>query len=127
MNAYDIVLVTLYMIVAVTFVTNNIQLYKESARLKEMGQTPLTGRNLSVVIVAFIAEMLVVAGTMWCFQALETPVNYWTVSCMFLVGYLLRNVGAYASAWALWTIFVRIDKGKMKHEVEKEVSNGKAL
>lgn len=127
MTAYEIVLVSLYVIVAVTFVTNNIQLYKESARLKEMGQTPLTGRNLSVVIVAFVAEMLVVAGTMWCFQALGTPVNPWTVACMFLVGYLVRNVGAYASAWALWTLFVRIDKGKMKHELEKEVNNGKAL
>ncbi|AFQ96465.1 putative membrane protein [Bacillus phage vB_BceM_Bc431v3] len=127
MTAYDIVLVTLYMVVAVTFVTNNIQLYKESARLKEMGQTPLTGRNLSVVIVAFVAEMLTVAGIMWCFQALDTPVNSWTVSCMFIVGYLLRNVGSYSSAWLLWTVFVRIDKGKMKHEVEKEVSGRKAL
>ncbi|AID17836.1 hypothetical protein JBP901_gp124 [Bacillus phage JBP901] len=127
MNAYDIVLVTLYAIVAVTFITNNIQLYRESARLKEMGQTPLTGRNLSVVIVAFISEMLVVAGVLWCFQALETPVNSWTVLAMFLAGYLLRNVGAYASAWALWAVYVRIDKGKMKHELEKEVSDGKAL
>ncbi|AHN66625.1 hypothetical protein Bcp1_150 [Bacillus phage Bcp1] len=127
MTAYDIVLVTLYMVVVVTFVTNNIQLYKESARLKEMGQTPLTGRNLSVVIVAFISEMLTVAGIMWCFQALDTPVNPWTVACMFIVGYLIRNIGAYVSAWVLWTIFVRIDKGKMKHEVEKEITSGKAL
>lgn len=125
MNTFDVLTISLYAVVFCSFVMNVVNLFQETSRLKDMGQTPLVGRSAAVIIVAALAEVCVVAGVIGLLQLLPVPINSWTVFVMFLLGFLARNGGSYFSAWLLWSVFVRIDRRKMLNEIKDE--NEKAL
>jgi len=125
MNTFDVLTVSLYAVVFFTLVMNVVNLFQETSRLKELGQTPLVGRSAAVIAVAAIAEMCVVAGVIGLLQLFPVPINSWTVFVMFLLGFVARNGGSYFSAWLLWSIFVRMDRSKMMKEIKDE--NEKAL
>ncbi|UGO49227.1 hypothetical protein EMILIAHAH_141 [Bacillus phage vB_BanH_Emiliahah] len=120
MNTFEILTVSLYAVISFTLVMNNINLYQETKRLKEVGQTPLVGRSAIVIYVAAVAELLVVTGFMWLCSVFPVPINMLTVFGMFLVGFMLRNGGSYLAAWVLWSIFVRSDRRKMMKEIKDE-------
>lgn len=125
MNTFDILTVSLYAIVFCSFVMNVVNLFQETSRLKDMGQTPLVGRSAAVIIVAAVAEVCTVAGVIGLLELFAVPTNSWTVAAMFIVGFLSRTAGSYLSAWLLWSIFVRLDRRKMLNEIKDE--NEKAL
>jgi hypothetical protein len=121
MNAITIVAVTLYAVVGITLGMNILQVFKESKQLKADGKTPLMGRNLTVVACAAVGEALVVLFLIWLFsKLLPGAATVWSVLVMFVFPFLLRNVGAYLVAWGLWSLFVTIDKKKMKEQIEKD-------
>jgi hypothetical protein len=120
MNVYEILSTVLYGVVVVTFITNILQLLKESKQLKEAGKTPLMGRNLTVITLAALGEVVVIFLIMLLFASLSLPVNVGLVFAIFILAYLLRNVGAYLVAWGLWSLFVKIDQRKLKKELEQE-------
>ncbi|AEW47154.1 hypothetical protein BCP78_0147 [Bacillus phage BCP78] len=125
MNTFDILTVSLYAVVFCSFVMNVINLFQETSRLKDIGQTPLVGRSAAVIIVAALAEVCMIAGVIGLLQLFAVPINHWTVFVMFMLGFLSRNAGSYLSAWLLWSIFVRLDRRKMLNEIKDE--NEKAL
>lgn len=120
MYEYLVIFACLAGVILVTFVTNGIQLFKESKQLQISGKTPLTYRNLAVIFLAAIAEIVVVHLTLMSCIALEVPLNQYSVFFIFVGAYLLRNIGAYLTAWAIWSIFVKIDRRKMMKEIEKD-------
>jgi hypothetical protein len=106
--------------VYVTFFTNLFQLRKETKQLKAAGKTPLHGRNLSVIVTAAVAEVLVCWLLVNLYISVDLKQTGIVVFIEFILAYLLRNVGAYLVAWGLWSIFIRIDKKKLLKEIEKE-------
>lgn len=125
MNTFDVLTISLYAVVFCSFVMNVVNLFQETSRLKDMGQTPLVGRSAAVIIVAALAEVCMVAGVIGLLQLFTVPINSWTVFVMFMLGFLSRNAGSYLSAWLLWSVFVRLDRRKMLNEIKDE--NEKAL
>lgn len=120
MNAYTIISTALYGVVVFTFITNLVQLFKETKQLKEAGKTPLVKRNITVITCAALGEAAVIFLLMWLNESLAIKVNIASVFSMFLIPYMLRNVGAYLVAWGLWSVFVSFDSRKMKKELEKD-------
>lgn len=112
--------VTLYSVVIVTFVANMIQLVKETKRLREEGKTPLVGRNITTVVVAAWGEVLTVVILIYLTSLFTTEPNFIVAALVFILAYLLRNVAAYFMGWAVWAIFVKIERKKMKDEIEDD-------
>lgn len=115
-------------IVCCTLVTNTLTAIKEGAELKRQGKTPLTGRNLTTVIVAAVAEYIFVLFIGFLVAAIITePLGMVLGLVTFLAMYVGRNGAAYLSAWGLWSLFVRLDKRKMEKQVQKDKSQEGAL
>ncbi|AIW03534.1 hypothetical protein CPT_Moonbeam136 [Bacillus phage Moonbeam] len=111
----------LYIIVGITLLVNLFNLFKEARKLKQSGKTPLIGKNIATTFVAAVGEALVVWGIYTLYGSYGLAHAGYTASLVvFTVAFILRNVGAYALALTLWSIFVRIDKKKMVEEMEKE-------
>ena len=120
MNPYIMLEVILAGVIMVTLIMNLVQVFKETKKLKEEGKTPLTVRNFAVVTVAAIAEALVVYLLTLLFAAMDVKTTYAGIFAMFVMMYLLRNVGAYLSAWGLWALFLQIDKRKAVKEIKED-------
>jgi uncharacterized membrane protein len=106
--------------VLVTLVTNLLQLEKETRQLKAAGKTPLHGRNIVVICLAAVAEVLVCYLLVQLYMLVDLKQTGVVVLIEFVLAYLLRNVGAYLVAWGLWAIFIRIDKKKLLKQIEQE-------
>lgn len=120
MEILSVIAVTLYAVVAVTFITNLLQVFAESKKLRAEGKTPLTGKNLTTVTLAAVAEAILATLVIILASALDMTINVFTVAMTFLIGYLFRNVAAYLAAWGMWSLFVKIDTRKAKKEVKKD-------
>jgi hypothetical protein len=121
MNTFSTLFAALLAVVMVTLVTNLVQLYKETKQLKAAGKTPLHGRNSVVIMTAALAEVLVIYLTLrFCSFIQPEEMSMAGVFTVFVLTYLLRNVGAYLAAWGLWSIFIRIDKKKLLKQIAQE-------
>lgn len=120
MSVYTFILIAAGAVILYDFVTNLIRLFSESKKLRVAGKTPLTERNLLVVILAAIAETIVVFLITLLFARLKIPASYLNVFLMFISAYLARNVGSYLTAWGMWATFVRVDKKKAVQNLNKK-------
>lgn len=120
MSVYTFILIAAGAVILYDFVTNLIRLFSESKKLRAAGKTPLTGRNLLVVILAAISETIVVFLITLLFSRLRIPASYLGVFLMFISTYLTRNVGSYLTAWGMWATFVRVDKKKAVQKVNRK-------
>lgn len=120
MTVYEVLKIVMTGVILITLMVNLIQVYKESKQLKAEGKTPLTIRNLNVIMCAAIAEFLVAYLLLALFNKLHAFTTSLNVFLIFIVVYLLRNAGAYLTAWGLWSIFVKIDQKKLRKELIEE-------
>lgn len=120
MSVYTVLVAVLYATVVITLVSNLFQLFVETKQLKAAGKTPLVSRNLTTVILAAVAEAVVISLVIWLYKLLQLDTTVFYVVIMYILAYTLRNVGAYLAAWGLWSIFIRIDKKKLLKQIEKE-------
>jgi hypothetical protein len=120
MSALAVLTVSLYTVVFISLATNLYQVLMESKKLKEDGKTPLVGKNLTTVGVAGLAEVLAVTLLVYITSLITADLEIIGVIVVFLSGYLFRNVAAYLAAWGIWTIFVTIDKKKMKEKIDND-------
>lgn len=107
-------------VVVVTIVTNLIQVYKESAEIKQAGQSPLIARNITTVVMAGLGELLTVTLVVYLFSLTSFTTTITGVIVVYLVGQALRNLGAYLVAWGTWSTFLYFDKRKMQNQIEKD-------
>ena len=120
MELMTLLAITMYCVVAATLAINLLQVARETKLLKQKGQTPLTARNITTVVLAAVAEAMTVFLLVLLYTALNTPFNTWTAPGMFLSMYVMRQPAAYLVAWGLWSVFVRVDARKMKKDIEKD-------
>ena len=111
--------ITLYAVVAMTFIINLKTVFAESKQLKAEGKTPLTARNITTLVLAALGETLFVYLTL-LISFKFMPVTHLTTGIVFVIGYIVRNVGAYLAAWGTWEVFVRLDKRKMKKQISED-------
>jgi divalent metal cation (Fe/Co/Zn/Cd) transporter len=113
--------ITLYAVVVLTLILNLMNVFKETRELKAQGKTPLTFRNITTVLVAAAGEALVVFGLIALFfKGFNISVTQFSMGVTFVVVYIARNAGAYLFAWLTWEIFVRIDRRKLKQQIEED-------
>jgi len=120
---------TLYTVVVITMVMNVYQVLTESKQLKAQGQTPLTGRNVSTVLVAGLAEAITVFIAIYAISLLPMEPNILFTALAFFVIYAIRNASSYLSAWSMWSIFLNRDKRKaekQRKQMEQEQEQGEA-
>lgn len=120
MNVYYILFFAIGAIVVYDFIMNGIRLYTESKKLKAAGKTPLTLRNSLVVFLAAIVELVVVFLITLFFAKIKVSADYLGVFLMFCGMYIFKNVGAYMTAWATWTAFVKVDQKKAIEKVKAD-------
>lgn len=120
MSVYTVLALAIGGVVAYDFITNLIRLFSESKKLRAAGKTPLTGRNLLVVILAAIIEMVITCLITILFAWLKVPATYLNVFLMFIGTYLLRNVGSYLTAWGAWAAFVKVDSKKALEKIKAD-------
>jgi hypothetical protein len=112
---------SLYIIIAITLLYNINNLFKEARKIKAAGKTPLVAKNVITTFMAALGEALVVWGiyTLYSrYNVLET--GYTASVVVFIVAYLLRNIGSYGMVWLTWAVFIKIDKKKMVAKIEEE-------
>jgi hypothetical protein len=113
--------ITLYCVVALTLILNLMTIFKETRELKAQGKTPLTFRNIVTLFVAAAGEALVIYGLIaLLFSGFDIEVSQFSMGVTFVVAYIARNAGAYLFAWLTWEIFVRIDRRKLKQQIEED-------
>lgn len=120
MSVYTFILTATGAVILYDFVMNLIRLFSESKKLTAAGKTPLTGRNLLVVILAAIVETIVVFLITLLFSRLRIPASYLNVFLMSISTALAKNVGSYLTAWSMWATFVRADKKKAVQKLNRE-------
>lgn len=109
----------LYSIIGISLITNTIRVFLESKALKKQGKTPLTGKSLTTVFVAAVAESVAVVLFTFLISAHFEPSTL-SVIIVFTAIYIIKDGFAYLSAWGLWSLFVSIDKKKMEKEIEED-------
>lgn len=112
---------SLYIIITITSLFNINNLFKEARKIKAAGKTPLVAKNIVTTFMATIGEAFVV----WVIYVLYSRYNvleagYTASVVVFILAYLLRNIGSYGMAWLTWAVFIRIDKKKMVAKMEEE-------
>lgn len=115
----ETVKMSLYFIILLSLVLNINQVFTESKALKEQGKTPLVGKNLTTVILAAVAELVLVAGVVFLIEPVFTPTG-WQVGLLFASLYLLKDVAAYLTGWGTWAVYVNLEKRKMKKQIEED-------
>jgi divalent metal cation (Fe/Co/Zn/Cd) transporter len=113
--------ITLYCVVALTLILNLMTVFKETRELKAQGKTPLTFRNIVTLFLAAAGEALVIFGLLaLLFSGFDIAVTQFSMGVTFVIAYIARNVGAYLFAWLTWEVFVRIDRRKLKNQIEED-------
>lgn len=124
MSTLTVIGVILYTIVGWTLIWNFIRLFVESKKLKENKQTPLVGKTSLTIVVAAIAEVLLILVMLKLFSIGFVPMNDLGVIFTFGATALLRTLVSYLATWGLWGFFVRRDKKKQLEKIQQEVKNG---
>lgn len=117
---YSMLLISLSIVILITLALNMFQVYTESNKLKAEGKTPLYARNLITISVAALAEAVVVVLVCLVARALDTPQTVTMYGVVFTIGFITRNVGAYLTAWTAWSVFIGIDKRKLKKQLQQD-------
>lgn len=120
MSVYTVIALAALGVIIYDFLTNLVRLYGESKKLKAAGKTPLTGRNTVVVLLAFAIEIVVVFLVTLLFAKMKISASYLHVFLMFIATYLIKNIGAYMTAWGMWATFVKVDQKAAIKKVKEE-------
>jgi hypothetical protein len=120
MTVYQVLFLATCGVIAYDLVMNLIRLSSESKKLKAAGKTPLTVRNTIVVFVAAIVETVLVFLITLAFAKVKIPASYLDVFLMFIATYLWKNVGAYLTAWGMWSAFVKVDQKKAVQQMKED-------
>lgn len=112
--------ITMYGVVAASLIANLIQQWRETRELKRQGKTPLTGKNTATVLCAALGEAAVVTIIYLVLSAVPTTLTIWELGVTAIGCYLIKEPAAYLSAWACWSVFLKIEKRKRIAEIEKD-------
>jgi hypothetical protein len=104
----------LYTIIGLTTITNFIRLFVESKKLKEQKKTPLIGRTTLTILLACIAEVVVIFLLLQVVGVLLGSIGGLVLT--FAILFYIRTIVAYLVTWGLWSFFVTRAK---KKELEK--------
>jgi succinate-acetate transporter protein len=112
---------SLYIIITITLLFNLRNLFKEARKIKAAGKTPLVAKNVITTFMAALGEAFIVWGIFTLYSRYNVLETGYTASVVvFIVAYLLRNIGSYGMAWLTWAIFIKTDKKKMIDKIEEE-------
>ncbi|UPI12656.1 hypothetical protein [Bacillus phage SBSphiJ4] len=112
--------VTMYGVVIASLFANLLQQWRETKELKRKGKTPLTGKNTATVICAALGEAVVVTLIFLVLAAAPTTLSVWGLGVTAVGCYLIKEPAAYLSAWACWSLFLKIEKRKRVAEIKKD-------
>ncbi|UPI12146.1 hypothetical protein [Bacillus phage SBSphiJ6] len=112
--------VTMYGVVIASLFANLLQQWRETKELKRKGKTPLTGKNTATVICAALGEAVVVTLVFLVLAAAPTTLSVWGLGVTAVGCYLIKEPAAYLSAWACWSLFLKIEKRKRVAEIKKD-------
>ena len=125
MTALFVIATILFTTVALTVIGNFIRLFVESKKLKGQGKTPLIGRTSLTIILAAIAEVIVLFLLLKVVAILGVS-NVFSVVLTFVVLYYGRQIAAYLATWSVWSLFVRSAKQKEINKIKQDVQQEKA-
>jgi|SRR5699024_1236563 len=120
LSELKVLCLVMFSIIVVSYISNLIQVYKETIKLKETGKTPLVGRNLTTVTTAFLGEVGIVTLSLYLLGLTNLTKLVVGVIVSYLALQALRNVSAYLIAWGTWSIFLKYDQHNMKKQIEKD-------
>ncbi|UPI11895.1 hypothetical protein [Bacillus phage SBSphiJ1] len=112
--------VTMYGVVIASLFANLLQQWRETKELKRKGKTPLTGKNTATVICAALGEAVVVTLVFLVLAVAPTTLSVWGLGVTAVGCYLIKEPAAYLSAWACWSLFLKIEKRKRVAEIKKD-------
>ena len=121
MNELQIVSLILYCIILVSLFANLGQLYVESKKLRAQGKTPLVFKNVVTILVATLGEVVAVALSMYIISSIGVKPTAIYIAIIFILVYNLKNIAAYLSAWGTWSLFVSVERNKMKKEIKEDM------
>lgn len=108
----------LYTIIGLTTITNFIRLFVESKKLKEQKKTPLVGRTILTIILACIAEIVVIFLLLQVVGVLLGSIGGLILT--FAILFYIRTIVAYLVTWGLWSFFVTRAKKKELEKIKQD-------
>lgn len=121
MSTLAVIATVLYTMVVLTLIGNFIRLFVDSRKLKAEGKTPLVGQTATIIVVAAVAEAIVLFLLLKVFISVSGLVG---VIITFVILYYIRQITAYLSTWGAWSLFVRQAKKKEIEKIQQEVNKG---
>src|SRR5699024_3684043 len=106
--------------IVVSYISNLIEVYKETSTSKYTGKCPLVGRHLINVSIALLGEVGIVTLSLYLLGLTNLTKLVVGVIVSYLALQALRNVSAYLIAWGTWSIFLKYDQHNMKKQIEKD-------
>jgi len=105
-------------VILCTFVVNLFGVSKKTKLLKQQGEDPLVPLSLTLVIVAALAEYVLITLLITAvFDWFNVKVTLVPVVTVFAAGYVLRNASAWLSAWGVVSTYTYIERRKMKKQI----------
>jgi len=105
-------------VILCTFVVNLFGVSKKTKLLKQQGEDPLVPLSLTLVIVAALAEYILITLLITAvFDWFNVKVTLVPVVIVFAAGYVLRNAAAWLSAWGVVSTYTYIERRKMKKQI----------
>lgn len=117
----EVVGISLVFVILFSLAMNLLGLSKQIKKVRAAGQTPLIKTSVLMAFTGAVGEFIVSMLIMytifeWC-NVKETVIS---AAVTFMFAYVLRNAGSYLARWATIEISVRIDRRKMKKQLEKD-------